>query len=465
MNSAEVILINPPVCKIKEWHYERTKYPRLGLGYLAAYLEQQQVNCKVIDVKFEGLEFNEVLKIVRESSPLLVGITAMTPEIIDAARLAESIKKDLPGVSIVIGGAHAYALPVRTLEEFNCFDFLIYGEGEISVYELVLALRRKKRLEEIDGLVFRENGKINCNKPRELLKDLDILPFPAWHLFPVAEVYPIMASRGCPFRCVFCMRTSGNKIRTRMPEKIIEEMCSVYEKYKSKEFDFYDETFGIDSKQTYRLLDLIIQKGLPKKITWEVQTRVDVVDCHLLKKMKEAGCTWVDFGIESGNKEILKLTQKNITLEQAEKAVTWAKKAGLKTRSFFILGQPYDTKKTMKDTIDFGAKLNTDTLALGIMVPYPGTKVAEMAEKGEGNYRLLSRNWADYNKQIGNALEMKDVSRKELERLQLWGYVKFYMYNFSFSKIREIFKLTNFRTIFNWLIRIALRWNPDFTKN
>jgi radical SAM superfamily enzyme YgiQ (UPF0313 family) len=457
VNAPEVILINAPAYKIKEWHYERTKYPRLGLGYLAAYLEQQQVKCKVIDAKFEGLEFIKVLSIVKKQNPLLVGITAMTPEIIDAVRLAESIKKDIPEISIVIGGAHAYALPVETLKEFDCFDFLIYGEGEISLYDLVLALRKKKALKDIDGLVYRENEKIIANKPRDLLKDLDELPFPAWHLFPISEVYPIMASRGCPFRCVFCMRTSGNKIRNRRPEKIIEEMCLVYDKYKAKRFYFYDETFGIDSNQAYRFLDLIIQKGLHKKVTWDVQTRVDMVDLNLLKKMKEAGCTWIGFGIESGNEEILKLIHKNITLEQASRAISLAKKAGLKTQSFFILGHPFDTKKTMKDTIDFAVKLNTDTLALGIMVPYPGTKVAEMAEKGDGNYRLLSKNWADYNKQIGNALEMRDVSRKELERLQLRGYVKFYIHNFNVFKIIQIFRFTNFNTIFNWFVKIIFR--------
>ncbi len=453
----KVVLINPPTKASKERQFARTREPRLGLAYLAAYLEKQDIQPEIADAKFEGLSFSQVVDRVKKQTTDLVGITAYTPDIVDAAKLATELKRELPHNPIVIGGAHATALPVETMEQFPCFDFLIYGEGEITLAELVLALSGKKGMEDVKGLVFR-GREIKQNEPRPLITNLDELPFPAWHIFPSLRQYPVLSSRGCPFRCIFCSRVLGNKLRLRSAQNIVDELETIYDNYHPERISFHDDTFGVNHRHTYELLDLIIEKGLSKKVKFDVTTRVDTVNYELLKKLKEAGFTAVGLGVESGNQQILSNINKGITLEQAEKAVAAANKAGLHTNAFFILGHPNETKQTINDTINFAAKLDTTRANFGIMVPYPGTEIARMAEKGEGNYRLLSRNWADYGKQVGAALELTNISRKELERLQLKGYIKFQVSHISLSKLRRFFRDLSFSAIIGYLIGVLPRW-------
>ncbi|OGW74689.1 MAG: hypothetical protein A2Z72_05440 [Omnitrophica bacterium RBG_13_46_9] len=452
----KVLLVNAPAEHIKERHYEQPDIPRIALAYLASYLLCSDIDCVAVDAKYEKRDLDRVLDVIRENNPDIVGLTAMTPEIMDAGRLAREVKKNYPRVVTVIGGPHATALPEQTLKEFAFFDIACFGEGEYTLRDIVKAVRTGRPLEEIDGIAYRDSsGAIRVNRPRPFAEDLDKLPPPAWHLFPPAKRYPILGSRGCPFRCNFCMRVLGGRIRYRDPDLVVKEMCDIYEKFRPQVFEFDDETFGIDKKKTYRLLDRIIENGLHKKVKWNIQTRVDVVTEELLIKMKEAGCEWVGFGIESGNEGILKMTQKNVTKEKARNAIAMAKKARLSTGSFFILGHPFETEATIKDTIDFALELNTTTVSFGIMMPYPGTEIAKMAEESKGGYKLLSKNWQDYNKQTNDVLELKNVSGAELQKYQLIGYLKFYFLRFSLRKFKGLLEFIDLRSlIFVFLQRV-----------
>ena len=452
----KVALVNPTLKESREKQYARMKEPHLGLAYLAASLEEKDITPVLIDAKFEGIGFGQVMGRLKSEQPDLIGLTAFTPEIEDAAHLAAEIKKELPHAPVVIGGAHVTALPEQALNEFPCFDFVVYGEGEITLHQLALALEGKQEMEEIKGLAFR-NGGVQVNPPRDFIDQLDELPLPAWHLLPRSDYYPMETSRGCPFHCSFCCRVTGDKIRLRSPQSVVEEMEVVYSRFKPRHFTFSDETFGVNHRHANELLDLMIEKGIPRKVTWNITTRVDVVNLELMLKMKEAGCTSVGFGIESGNQAILNSVGKGITLEKAERAVMLAKQAKLRTNSFFILGHPYETKQTIHETLDFAARLNTTRVNFGIMVPYPGTEIAGMVERGEGNYRLLSRKWSDYGKQVGNVLELTNISRAELERLQLWGYLKFHLHNFNPAKLARLISETGFKAIWVYLMSLLRR--------
>jgi len=203
----------------------------------------------------------------------------------------------------------------------------------------------------------------------------------------------------------------------------------VVSEFKPEIINVYDETFGIDQERTFKLLDLMIKHAIPQRTRWWAYTRVNVATDDLLRKMKDAGAFMIGFGIETGNEEILKKSKKNIKLKRAEELVSIAKKIGLKTQTYFILGHPYETLETINDTIDFAIKLNGDLTCFGIMVPYPGTKIYEMAKNGEGGYRLIAKTWNDYNKQIGNALELVSIPRKKIERLQMFAYLKVFLKN------------------------------------
>lgn len=449
MKMKKVILINSPAEKIKERHYEQIDIPRIGLAYLASYLLHLGIPCRVIDAKYERLDTEDILDIIDKEIPDIVGFTAMTTEIIDAASLASKIKKRRNNTFTVIGGPHASALSAETLEEFPDFDVACFGEGEYTLGELVGAIRLKKSFHNIEGIAYRDKERvIRINKLRPLIEILDDLPFPAWSLFSPAKKYPILSSRGCPFRCNFCMRILGDNIRFRNPDMVVKEMSEVYEKYKPQFFIFDDETFGLNKKKTNKILDNIIESGINKKVKLMMQTRVDVVDENLLSKMKEAGCVSVSFGIESGNEEILKTIGKNITKENARNAVGMAKKIGLATRGFFILGHPNETKQTIKDTIDFALELNTTTVSFGLMTPYPGTEIAKLVKEGRGGYKLLSKNWTEYNKQINAVLELEGVSKNVLQKYQLIAYIKFYLLRFSFTKIKDLLEFISVKSIF-----------------
>ncbi|MBU2472444.1 B12-binding domain-containing radical SAM protein [Patescibacteria group bacterium] len=443
-----IVLINPPASHIVEKHYQKASMPRIALAYLAASLKKNNISYEVIDAKFEGLTLKETLKRLKNIKFSMVGITAMTTEILDAAELATEIKKNSPSCKIVIGGAHATALPEDILKEFYCFDIACFGEGEITIQQLAFG----KDLHKIEGISFRSDGQIIKNCQREFIKNLDELPIPDWDAFLPAKQYPILSSRGCAFRCNFCMRVLGNRIRFRDPEAVFEEMKYVYMRFKPDFFYFYDETFGFYKDKAEQLLCSLIREGLNKKVQWSVQTRVDIIDSSLFVLMKEAGCVWVGFGIESGNSDVLDKTGKRINLLKAEKAIAMARKAGLKTGTFFILGHPHENKKTIEDTIDFALKLDSTTLALGIMVPYPGTEIYEMAKKNQGGYKIIAKSWADYNKQEGGALELEYLSLKDLRRYQLIGYLKFYLLRFRLDKIRELFKSISLISLLKTLV-------------
>jgi len=435
----DIILINPPPLARREQH-DTLNHPHLGLAYLSAYLRQNNFNCKPIDAKFERMNIKNLTQSLKKYQPILVGVTAMTHEIGQAAHVAKLAKELFPEAKTVLGGAHATALPKETLLQFPEFDMIVVGEGEITLLELVKTLSRGGELSQVAGLVFRSSsGTININIHREFIENLDSLPFPAWDLFPPSKTYSLITQRGCPFHCKFCMRVSGNIVRKRSPENILGEFKLDVNQLGANNILVEDESFGVDKKQSYILLNSLIETGLNKKMAWVTQTRVDLVNAEFFQKLKDAGCTWVGFGVESGNEKILKEIGKGITLKKARESISLAKKIGLQTGSYFILGHPYETRQTAWDTINFAAKLNTTTVAFGIMVPYPGTEIREMALRGEGGYRIISSNWADFNKTIGSSLELKTLPRKELEKLQLMGYLLFYLKNWRLWDFLKLF--------------------------
>ena len=436
----KLVLIHPPAKTVVE-QKDIPNYQHIGLGYLASYLEKFGVDVKVIDAKLERLSLDDVIEMTLHEDPDVIGLTAMTHEIDRANETAVSIRNRINEALFVIGGVHVTALPRETLTAYNVFDVGIIGEGELTLQKLVdMLVQRKRDFSAIDGIVYRKGTGIMLNKEQSWIQDLDSLPFPAWRHFPKATVYRIITSRGCPFPCVFCMRASGKTQRVRSPENVVSEIEHVIKVEKPEKFMFSDETFTLNKNHVNRICDLLIEKKLHKEIKWGSTTRVDVISFELLDKMKSAGCYEIQFGVESGNEQVLRAIRKNIHMDQASKAINLAKRVGLHTEAAFILGHPNETFDTAYDTINFAAELNPDILQLGIMVPYPGTEVAKMAERGEGGYKILSNNWSDYNKQLGNALELDSLSRADLEKLQLIGYLKLFIFNRRFlGLLRFIF--------------------------
>ena len=454
-----IALVNPVPEKIIELH--GTDRPHIGLGYLSSYLRKNipDINLTVIDGKCEQLSRIELIDRIIAFKPDIVGLTSFTMEIYDTAYIAKMIKSNNKNTRICIGGVHVIGVEEQVLEEFTDFDFAVIGEGEVVLKNLLNAISEDKSPENIKGLIYRDNnGKARKNIPDDLVYDIDSLPIPDWSFVPRGKSYPIMSARGCPFRCIFCMRPYGNSPRVRSPERVVDEIEFVHSTYDAKKFIFYDESLGAMRSNFNEILDLIIVRGLNRKISFEGHTHVNIVKPELFQKMKEAGFTNIGFGAESGDDEILKNIGKSINTEKIYKAVRWAKKAGLRTSAYFILGMPNETYKSAFKTISFAKKLNTDTISIGIMIPFPKTKVYEMVHNGDNGYIKPATviRWDEFNKQTSNPLRYKKVNHRILRLIQILGYLYHTIGNL---RIKSLFVrlLDNRRQILNMFQNILTK--------
>ncbi len=428
-----VCLVNPPPHRIQEPRYDTPLFVRPALACLGATLRQAGIDCVLVDAKFERLSEPQVLDRVRASGATLIGLTAFTNEIHPAARIARILKEQQPHLRAVIGGVHVSAIPRRTMIEFPQFDIACIGQGDRAIVDLVTALDGRQSPGDVAGLMWREGDEIHESSVKQALPPLvRDLPMPAWDLLPPATRYHLMTARGCPYNCNFCMNPNGRIVQRRTIEQVVAECDLVLSKFSPNDtlnVWFDDEIFTVDMKRTHALCDAILAAGLHKRMRWWAQTHVNVIDEPLLRKMKAAGCNRVGLGLESADESVLRAMGKGSTIARAQAACRAAERVGMALETFFILGHPGETATSARNTIDFAVRMNPEIPIFGIMVPYPGTHVAEMAERGEGGYRLLSRNWNDFNKQIGGALEFEHLSRFQLEWIQTLGYLKVFWLN------------------------------------
>lgn len=428
--------------------------PHLGLAHLAAVLKQAGHTVSLLDCAAEGIGEKRFRALLKEMRPRVMGITADTSFVNLAHQTCRAAKEIHPDLLTVIGGSHVTALPAQTLEEFPAFDVAVQGEGEQTFLELMEAVQSGSSFADIRGTSCREGDVIRSAEPREVIGDLDNLPLPDWEIFPLQRYrsmwgihkkleFPIMTGRGCPHRCVFCQRSMGREIRMMSPGRIVEEMERDV-KLGAKSLIFCDETFTLQKKRTLEICEAILKKGLQKRLTWNCETRVDHVDEEILRAMRRAGCSLISYGVESGNDQVLRHSKKDITVEQIREAFHLARKVGLKTYMLLIFGLPFETERSLQDTINLMMEVNPHYVSIGILVPFPGTEALEMAQKGIGGLRLLSRRWNDYGKHMGDAIELKQLPANKLKAYQSKAYTTFY---FRPSRILNLFELASLRGI------------------
>jgi len=438
----DVVLLYPPAEQIVEI-YDVPEFPNIGIAYVGHYLETHgSVTPACIDARMSRLSIDETVERIVALSPRVLGIGAMTPMVLAAAEIAARVKERLPELRTVLGGFHATFLPERSLDEFSAFDYVAVGESELSFCELVRRLLAGETCEDIPGIWCRTSFGLAKNGRGTIPPTLDELGEPGWHLFDPADMVeycstlPVMGVRGCPFACNFCSRPYGRKVRKRTPSLIVDEIARNSERFEVKQLHFYDETFSVDHRHTAELCRDMVAREL--QVTWTCTVHANTVDLDLAGLMKDAGCSHVGYGVESGDPEILKAMGKGVDQERIERARRILKEAGITTMAFFIFGHPNETRRSIWRTIRFAVRLNPDVAAIGILVPYPGTDTWELAIRGEGGYRKLSPDWRDYNKQLGNAVELEAVPRREVEFYQLLAYVLIYLCN---GRIRDLFTM------------------------
>tara|TARA_B100000315_G_scaffold249151_1_gene279950 strand:- start:196 stop:1617 length:1422 start_codon:yes stop_codon:yes gene_type:complete len=443
----DVVLLYPPAEIVRE-QWDEPNFPALGIAYIGNYLEQKGgITPALIDGRLSRFSIQDTVNQIVALKPKILGIGAMTHMVLTAEKIIAEVKKTIPDIRIVLGGFHASFLPERTMREFPQVDFIVIGEGEMAFLDLVNSLLNNQNFEKINGIGFRKEGQVIINGSGNVPDTLDELGEPGWHLFDQETIHryvtllPVMGQRGCPFDCNFCSRPYGKLVRQRTPELILNEIQKNSERYGVNIIRFEDETFSVDRRHTMELCKEFIKRKPSMNISWSCLVHANTVDEELIHQMKEAGCSYVGFGVESGDEEIIKNMKKGVTKKRIIRARRLLEAGGLTTLCFFIIGHPHETRKSIWNSIKFMVQLNADETAIGIMVPYPGTETWDLARQGIGGYKRLSNNWSDYNKQIGNAVELEGISRKEMEFYQLLGYFLIYFINFRFvSMFKQIFK-------------------------
>lgn len=445
--------------------------PPLGLAYIAAVLEERDYKVEILDAPALEMTSQDIARYIEAKKFDTIGITVYTPMYHRFKEVTEQIGPITDDIPIFVGGPHPSVLPEDTLSSNPAVDYAVIGEGEVTTVELMEAMEGKRDISSVKGIAYRKNGEIKLTSPREYIMDLDSLPFPARHLLPMDRYVPapstyrrtpfahMIITRGCPFNCVYCSQAVfGKKYRTNSPERVVEEIEHLIDRYKIKEIFFLDDIFTLNKKWANQVCDRIIEKGLHKEIEWSCSSRVDTVNPELLKKMRRAGCWQIHYGVESGSQRVLDYIKKRITLEDSRNAIKWSKEAEIETRAYFMLGLPTETREESLQTIQFALDTNPDYVKFSVTVPYPGTELHEIAKK-EGSLRTLS--WERYKSMIGftdDELSYIPEGRtsEEIKALQKMAFKKFYMrprkiLEFVF-KIRKISELSAYYRGFKSLI-------------
>lgn len=362
-------------------------YPPLGLAYLAAMLDKEGIENEILDSEALQLNLEDVKSAVKEKDPDLIGMTATTPSFEAVMRCAKAIKEviDRP---IVLGGIHITSMPEDTMKR-RIVDIGVIGEGEITFVELIRALEKNKPLKNIKGLIYWDKGKLVKTPRRELIQDLDSVPFPARHKIPmgkyignpglpkVGQTATIMTTRGCPFQCTYCSSRTiwGMTIRKRSAKNVLGEVDQLVRDFGIRSLMIKDDTFTIDKERVKEIC-----KGLKKHgLIWSCSSRVNTVNEELIRTMADSGCKLIEFGFESGSQRVLdEVMKKGTTLEQARNAARWCKKYGIGMNGFFMLGNPTETEGEMRMTVEFAKELNPDSAQWAVTMPYPGSAMYDM---------------------------------------------------------------------------------------
>ncbi len=487
-NNKRILLIEPPFYRLYKPTYSINRYP-LSLGYLATTIKQQTdwdvlaYNADFYPTnevgktsylagegfnnylnnlkKIKGGIWEEVRKVIAEHAPSVVGISAKSQTFASACNVARIVKEINNQAVVIFGGPHPSMMGGKV---FDCpeIDICVRGEGEMTIVELLDVIVRQKEPRAVKGIVYRCNGEIVANQPRELIEDLDSLCFPAesapqvlkdYDKYPVVAFKNIFAIRGCPYNCSFCGSRNiwGRKPRFRSPQNVVQEIKILRNRgLKSVHFD--DDTFGVNKKYIQELCDAI-SRNCPG-FKWSCEIHVKLVNDETISMMKSSGCYSIQLGVESGSNSILKEIRKNITIEEAIAASRIIKKHGIDLEVFFMIGFPQETEETLLATIEAMKKINYDVILYSIFTPYLCTDMFDYC-----NERGLIPDDYDislYNHQSPLNYFCPNIPQKRFRELA-YSIEKMVDRKSFFCRIRRVFSMNTFWRIQEIGVRKGLR--------
>ncbi len=419
----KILLINPPA--INFYHRVGLRMPPLGLAYVAGVLRKNGHIVKIIDFNVEKINY----KTYPYHKFDLVGLSVDTTRYPVSVKIAKIAKKC--GVKVVAGGFHPTFMDKEALDT-GAFDYVVRGEGEYIMLDLINHLEDGCSLDKVKGLSYLSDGEYVKNPNAPLVSELDSIPFPARELLPL-DLYTtsfkrkvagtMIASRGCPYDCEFCScsRFCGINWRTRSVESIMDEIDLLYNKYGYRSISFLDDNFTLSPKRVMEICEEILRKGL--KFAWFAMTRVDTVvrNEKVVELMRMAGLRQVFVGFESGNQEILDRYGKKAELDTAFEATEILKKYRIEVWGSFIIGAINETKEMIKQTIKFAKKLNPHICQFSILIPYPGSRLFEKVKD-----RILTKDWEAFWGGLP-VMKLNKLTPQELRSWIIKAYASFYL--------------------------------------
>jgi len=462
----DILFFNTYYSQKKEYYSFYKPNPPMGLLYLSAYLDDNDFNSKIYelgvfkeeDAIFDGdrirfgLSDAEIRMIIRDEKPLIIGLNCMYSVYYnDVANIARVIKEEDPNIKVVVGGNHASSYWKEIMKDEN-IDFVVIGEGERTFLHLLYNFYLISEYSNVDGLVYRDNGIVIKTKPRALIEDLDEIPMPAYEKIDFEKYIEkgnifcmrlssqgIISSRGCPNNCIYCTVKAvwGRTWRGRSSKNVVDEIQYLKSKYGIKEFAFLDDSMSINKGRLINICDEIIRRDL--NIKWTTPNGIAhwTLDKKTLRKMKDAGCYRITFGIESGNMSQRRFIRKPYPLDQAKELIKYANKIGMWTICTNIIGFPHEWLSQMKDTYKFAVDSGTDFACFYLLIPQPTSDI----------YKYFDESLIDEESLNETGCDTMHFRKEELQKIQK----KFYR-NFIISRV--------LRYIFNpfLLIRKVRSW-------
>ncbi|MCW4035238.1 MAG: B12-binding domain-containing radical SAM protein [Candidatus Bathyarchaeota archaeon] len=459
--NVKITLVNPPYPRVGHQHPPAIP---LGIGYMAAVLEKNGYSVNIIDCQALHLSHEDFEKEIAKQEPTVIGVTSTTFTYNNALKVIRIAKRVHPDAVTMLGGVHVTFWDKEAFQECPEIDVIVRKEGEYTLLELADRLKADKPLTDVLGTSHMVNGELVRNEDRPYIQNLDDLPFPAHHLFPLKTfmrqgkiIFPLVTSRGCVYWCNFCsaVRMFGRGYRMRSPKNVVDEMEMLHKKYGATQMTFYDDAFSVDHERVEQICDELLKRKL--KIAWDCETRVDMVTNDLLKKMRKAGCIAVWFGVESCSKEVLsgmgKSEQTKEYVEQTKRAFKWVNDNGMMIVTNIILGFPGETKESAWETVNYVIKeLNPHEIGFYIATPYPGTPLYDTV-KEKGWLRIT--NFDSYDTATPT-FETPMITMKDLQEIREKAYMQFYLrptYVLRMISKGGVYGISSAKTSFAYLLR------------
>ncbi len=401
---SDIILIYPTMTEGKNPHGSMLP---LCFAWMSSLLEENNISVRIADFQIEEFDLEELLQ---KENPMCVGVSGTTQSRFNSFKLIKDVKAINKEILTLYGGPHATPAAEDTLHHVTALDAVVRNEGEITTLEIMKSLKRDRKMDftNILGVSFRRDDHVIHNKSRPFLKDLDTLPYPAWHLFKMDHykleleglnlpAHVILTSRGCPFNCSFCSARLqwGGHYSKRSADNVADELEYLRDNYSIEGYKIFDSTFTVNRGHVVSLCNEIKKRGLDC-LLWECEIRADTVDKELLRTMKEAGCYYINMGLESASPRVLKTISKGISVRQVENIIHWTDELGLMVKLFITWGHPTETYKEAMESYRFMEKWKNKVYKMathvGIMI-YPGTGVEKFAR--EHGYLPPNFSWSN----------------------------------------------------------------------